>query len=193
MWPLGAQVNYWVDDQNPDRRGWHGPATVAGQAGKQVRLRHGAAWTTRHTACLRPSGALTNKDQAPAAIAYAPAPAAAETPAGTSPPTTNGATARSPSPTRSAGTSDMLRRAAAAVQANALLSAAVAPKSEACASSFTGLEPGSPDSTAVEQISGSSLAHLLGADAGNLEAQLEKLHAQWQHISAPGTLWHVFE
>lgn len=86
------------------------------------------------------------------------------------------------------GTSEMLRQAAVAVHASALVSAAAATPTAACSSSSTGLEQDTAGSTAVGQLLGSSLAHALRTDTGNLDAQLENLHAQWKHMSAPGTL-----
>lgn len=163
---------------------------MAGQAGKQVRLRHGAALMTRHTACVRRSGDLTDGVQNPSATSSAPAPPAVEPPAGSTPASAQGATVHRSPRTRSVGTSEMLRQAAVALQASVRISAAAVTPTAACSSSSTGLEADFPGSTAVGQLLGSSLAQALRTDTGNLDAQLEKLHAQWQHMSAPGNLAH---
>lgn len=189
VWALGSHVDYWADDRNPDLRGWRGPATVAGQAGKQVRLRHGATWTTRHSECLRRSGAVDTEKQDISSAAEALSGRSTEVGKG---PPDKSAEAGSPPPaarTQSGDVSDMLRQAAAAVHANALVTAVVnsaaagRPKSTPESFHFSSDSTGS-----LGRLSGCSLAHSLRPGAGNLKAQLEKLHAQWLHMSVAGTL-----
>lgn len=194
VWPLGTLVDYWVDDLNPDRRGWRGPATVAGQAGKQVRLRHGATWTTRHSKCLRlrPSVPDELPHSAPGAVGRR-----------TDLSDTAGRSSRAPTsadpdhppadqaPRREA-VSDMLQRAAAAVQANALVSDVKTKPPAVLCSDDCDQDSRSSTPPALGRLTGAALVHSLCANRANLQAELEKLHAQWHHLSAAGTrarLW----
>lgn len=208
LWPLGTQVDYWAEGLNPDKCGWRGPATVAGQVGKQVRLRHGASWTTRHSQSLRLSG---GPDKDGVVSDGLPNAAAGAQPARV--PLEPGQDVdRSGHPDD--GVHDMLQRAAAAVQANANIADAQAGTDPSCharspvlagdrlnqtaalQSCFAaagsravrfadGPHPG--DGSMLGRLTGRALAHSLRAGAGNLRAQLEKLHAQWMHPAAAVT------
>lgn len=205
LWPLGAAVDYWVDDLNPDKRGWRGPAAVAGQVGNQVRLRHGATWTTRHTESLRRCGEPESTDRAPT---ESPVSVPAETDRSSPPGEPVGAPSEG-------SVADMLQRAAAAVQAHACVAdarsgshdgpqdcpeqpAGARTHDPACGGNgaagdavravrfSAGAHPG--DAQPLGRLTGRALAHSLRHGTSNLDAQLEKLHAQWLHAPAAVTV-----
>jgi len=50
----GDEVRFWTQSQASSRRGMDGPATVVSQAGRVVRLRHGAQHVTRNASDVEP-------------------------------------------------------------------------------------------------------------------------------------------
>jgi len=50
----GDVLRFWTQSQASSRRGMHGPATVVSQAGRVVRLRHGAQHVTRNASDVEP-------------------------------------------------------------------------------------------------------------------------------------------
>lgn len=203
--PMGSEVDYWVDGFNPDRRGWRGQAFVTGQVGKQVPIRHGSAWTTRHTDTLRRSGKPQADDSANVEMP-------AETPGVLgSPPSTD----RTPTTAEAGDVTDKLRRAAAALEANANVAAAVAADgavgweaghAAAAESERDGdcgiqvgrhppcptvrflFEPHPGDSLPLGRLTGQALVHSLRGGSTNLDAQMEEVHAQWHHAPAAVTI-----